>query len=83
MSGGLGVAVYDILRAIGEAHKPVQTSDIARATGMTRQSVAQYIRWRMLHKWVHVIREERQSNGYRVRYYCLTRLGEEKLEATS
>jgi len=83
VSGGLGVAVYDILRAIGEAHRPVQTSDIAKATGMSRQSVAQHINWRMLHKLVKIVSEERQSNGYWVRYYILTQLGEEKLGALS
>ena len=82
MSGGLGVAVYDILHAIGEANRPVQTSDIAKATGMSRQSVAQHIKWRMLHNLVKIVSEERQSNGYHVRYYTLTSRGKEKLEAS-
>lgn len=73
---------WNILRAIGEAGKPLKTSEIEERTGIARQSIAKHIRWNMLNKWLKVEEEERQSNGHWIRYYSLTPLGFAKLEAT-
>jgi len=80
-TGGLGANVFNILRAIGEAPGPVPSIDIAEATGISQKSVAQYIRWHMLHKWVRVAYKEKKYNGKPMKYYTLTNLGKTKLEA--
>ena len=79
-NGLLGGKTVAILQAIGEAGKPLKTSEIEDSTGIARQSIAKHIRWNMLHKYLKVIEERRQSNGHWIRYYGLTALGTAKLE---
>jgi len=76
----LGGKTWTILRAVGEAGKPLKTSEIEDRTGIARQSIAKHIRWNMLYKWLKVEEERRQSNGHWIRYYGLTALGTVKLE---
>ena len=78
-TGGLGANVFNILRAIGESPGPIPSIDIAEVTGISQKSVAQYIRWRMLHKWVQVAYKEKKYNGKPIKYYSLTNLGKTKL----
>jgi len=71
-----------ILRAIDEAGRPLKTSEIGEHTELSRQSIAWHIKWRMLNKWLTVVKTERQPNGYGLRVYGITPYGYARLEAS-
>ena len=71
-----------IVKAIGEAGKPLKSSEIAEITGLPLTAVGRYINWNMANVWVRVMREETDPrNGHTVKYYGLTSRGAAKLEA--
>ena len=71
-----------IVHAIGEAGRPLRSSEIAELTGMHYTGVGKYITWNMRNVWVQVIREETDPrNGHTIKYYGLTPRGAAKLEA--
>jgi len=71
-----------IVKAIGEAGRPLRNSEIAKLTGIHHTAVGRYITWNMRNVWVHVIREETDPrNGHTIKYYGLTPWGAAKLEA--
>jgi len=69
-----------ILRAIDEAGRPLKTSEIVEHTELSRQSIAWHIKWRMLYKWLTIVKTERQPNGYGLRFYGITPYGRVRLE---